>query len=135
MAKKSAHLNSRRILIVDDDDGIRSLLECILREEGYQTQSAEDGVEALKQVSGKRPDLVMLDLMMPRCNGFDVIKRLQKGDTAAIPVIVLTGRYMDTATENMLRRESNVFDFLKKPVDAAEICRSARKALKLFEAD
>jgi len=79
------------ILIVDDDDNIRELLKQELNEAGYQVQEARDGREALDKIQEEQPDLIILDILMPEVNGFDVAATL-KGDplTMGIPIIVLS---------------------------------------------
>jgi CheY-like chemotaxis protein len=81
----------RTILVVEDDECIRQELVEALREEGFELLSACDGAEALAQMSARRPDLVLLDLMMPRVNGWQVLDEVQKERRFRdIPVFVLT---------------------------------------------
>jgi CheY-like chemotaxis protein len=80
-----------RILVVDDDPNIRELLLQELTEAGYQVQLAGDGREALRAVRGDRPDLVLLDVMMPEMNGFDVAAVLKSDpQTMDIPIVILS---------------------------------------------
>ncbi|MCL5410685.1 MAG: response regulator [Patescibacteria group bacterium] len=80
-----------RILIVDDDMTLRELYEERMKQEGYVILSASDGEEALEKAVKEKPDLILLDIMMPKINGIDVMKMLrEKDDTAHIPIIVLT---------------------------------------------
>jgi len=104
------------VLIVDDDKEVMDLLEAIVRKEGFKTETAEDGVEAQAKARSLMPDLIILDLMLPRSGGFETLHSLQSGETSEIPVIVITGRKMDRTTTEMITRESNVKDFLEKPV-------------------
>lgn len=89
--KGSSESGQQTILIVDDDDHIRELLKQELNEAGYQVQEARDGREALDQIQEEQPDLIILDILMPEVNGFDVATTL-KGDplTMGIPIIVLS---------------------------------------------
>jgi len=82
-----------RVLVVDDEPDQVALISKLLREEGYQIAKAYDGQEAIESVKRSRPDLIILDLMMPNMNGFDVIEYLKGGEeTKEIPIIVLTGK-------------------------------------------
>lgn len=78
------------ILVVDDDVAIRRALTLILRREGYAVATASNGEEALAQIDDHRPSLLILDLMMPVMDGWEVSRRLQETGTREIPVIVLT---------------------------------------------
>ncbi len=79
------------ILIVDDDDDARDILDTILGSMGYPTRTAESGQEALTMVSDSPPSLILLDLMMPRMSGFEVLNRLQRDPaTRRIPVMVIS---------------------------------------------
>jgi DNA-binding response OmpR family regulator len=107
------------IMIVDDDDSVREFLEFIVKKEGFQAATAADGEEGITKIQELLPHLVILDLMLPRYGGFEVLRQLQNGATANIPIIIITGRYTDRTTAEMIRQESNVVDFLEKPVKPA----------------
>jgi len=80
-----------KILIVDDDMTLRELYEERMKREGYVIVSASDGEEAIKKVQEEKPDLILLDIMMPKINGIDVMKMLrEKEATADIPIILFT---------------------------------------------
>ncbi|MFA4995945.1 MAG: response regulator [Patescibacteria group bacterium] len=80
-----------RILIVDDDMTLRELYEERMKQEGYVILSASDGEEAIEKAVKEKPDLILLDIMMPKINGIDVMKMLrEKEETSKIPIIVLT---------------------------------------------
>ena len=68
--------------------------------------------------------------MLPRYGGFEVLREMQTGETAGIPIIVVTGRYTDRTTAEMIRQESNVMDFLEKPIKAQVLAMSLHKILK-----
>jgi CheY-like chemotaxis protein len=79
------------VLIVDDDTDIRDGLECILKESGYDVRSATNGEHALQRMAARKPDLLILDLMMPGTNGWALLERLrEREDTARIPVAVIS---------------------------------------------
>lgn len=83
--------NTKEILVVDDEANIRELLRQVLEAEGYQVRTAEDGVVAMRQVKERRPDLIILDVMMPNINGFDVVAMLKSDvDTMDVPIIILS---------------------------------------------
>ena len=80
-----------KLLLVDDDMTLRELYEERMRMEGYTIISAVDGEEAIEKVAKEKPDVILLDIMMPKINGIDVMKMLrEKEDTANIPIIILT---------------------------------------------
>jgi len=107
---------SKSILVVEDDEGSREFLVAVVRKEGFQAREAGDGREALKLVEAARPDLMILDMMLPRMGGYEVLRQLQEWGLSSLPVIVVTGRCKDTSTTEMIRRESNVVEFMEKPV-------------------
>lgn len=125
MAAKS----DKTILIVDDDDSVRELLEYVVKKEGFSTVTAVDGVEALKRVEAQAPDLILLDLMLPRYGGFEVLRRLQTGPTGRIPIVVITGRYTESGTAAMIRKEANVVEFLEKPVKPSMLATVLHRVL------
>jgi signal transduction histidine kinase/DNA-binding response OmpR family regulator len=85
------HENRKTILVVDDDANIRELLRQQLENEGYNVREAKDGVDAIHQIKTARPDLILLDVMMPQINGFDVAAVLKNDPhTADIPIIILS---------------------------------------------
>jgi DNA-binding response OmpR family regulator len=80
-----------KILIVDDDMTLRELYEERMKQEGYVILSASDGEEAIEKAVKEKPDLILLDIMMPKINGIDVMKMLrEKEETDKIPIIILT---------------------------------------------
>src|SRR5438128_8219452 len=87
---------AKAILVVDDDPKIVRVVEINLTQEGYQVRTAADGEAALAAVAQEPPDLVLLDVMMPRMDGFETLKRLKADPASAdIPVVMLTARAQD----------------------------------------
>ena len=127
--------SDKLILIVDDDDSVRDLLEFVVKKEGFRVATAADGEEGLSQVQALMPDLLILDLMLPRYGGFELLRQLQGGDTAKIPIIIITGRYTDRTTAEMIRQESNVMDFMEKPLKTPVLAMALHKILKTKPAD
>jgi DNA-binding NarL/FixJ family response regulator len=122
-----------RILIVDDEPLNVDYLEQELDSCGYATETATDGVEALERVAADPPDLVLLDVMMPRMDGISTL-RVLKGDpeTRLIPVVLMTAL---NAVEDRVRGiEAGADDFLSKPVDDRELLARIRTALDLKRA-
>jgi two-component system response regulator AdeR len=106
----------KTVLIVDDDSEVWDLLYYIVRKEGFRTEKASDGEEALDKARSMSPSLILLDLMLPRLSGFELLRELQDGVTADIPIILVSGRHMDQSTLDLLKSERNVKDFMEKPV-------------------
>ena len=102
------------ILVVDDEDEIRELCRINLEFEGYSVVEAADGVEALEKAKSERPDLIFLDVMMPRMDGWEVLRQLKEADdTSAIPVVLLTAK---TGEEDQIRGwEEGILEYISKP--------------------
>ncbi|MDP9201397.1 MAG: response regulator [Gemmatimonadota bacterium] len=122
--------HSARILIVDDERLNRELLEVMLRPEGFLLLTAASGEEALAIVAQQPPDLILLDVMMPGMDGYQVAGKI-KGNLAtnSIPVIMFTA--LDDHNARMLGLSAGAEDFLTKPVDRAELCVRVRNLLRL----
>ncbi|MCC7495627.1 MAG: response regulator [Fimbriimonadaceae bacterium] len=110
----------KRILAVDDERHIVRLIQVNLERAGYQVMTANDGVQALDIVAKERPDLIVLDWMMPQLNGMETLKRLKANEaTQDIPVIMLTAKSQDA---DVLRGwQSGVDCFLTKPFNPMEL--------------
>jgi DNA-binding response OmpR family regulator len=80
----------RKILIIEDDRALQSALIEILLQEGYETMSAFDGEEGLKRTEEEKPDLILLDLVLPKKDGYEVLTELQSSPNKNIPVLILT---------------------------------------------
>ncbi len=120
----------KTVLIVDDDDSIRDLLEFIVRKEGFRVEKAADGEEALEKARSLLPDLMLLDLMLPRFGGFEILRELQTDETSKIPIVIITGRYTDRSTSDMIKQEPNVRDFVEKPVRPPVLAALLHRILK-----
>src|SRR5215469_3391432 len=118
------------ILVVDDVPDNLDVLRMRLESQGYEVATAGDGVEALKKIRELPPDLVLLDIMMPRMDGIEAVKRL-KADTALpfIPVILVTARA--DAKDVIAGLESGGDDYLTKPVDHAALSARVRSMLRI----
>jgi PAS domain S-box-containing protein len=119
-----------RVLIVDDDRLNRQLLEGMLSPEGFLLQAAASGEEALAIVAQHPPDLILLDIMMPGMDGYQVASKI-KGNLATknIPIIIITA--LADRNARMRGLSAGAEDFLTKPVDRSELCVRARNLLRL----
>jgi DNA-binding response OmpR family regulator len=117
-----------RILIVDDDPVILRLLQINFRLEGYEVDTATRGEEALERVRSNRPEIVVLDVMMPGIDGWEVLRRLKETPAAKhIPVIFLSARAQDED-----RRQGyalGVDEYVTKPFDPAHLVEIVRRSL------
>ncbi|HSR10354.1 MAG TPA: response regulator, partial [Thermodesulfobacteriota bacterium] len=124
-------MNGRpNVLIVDDEERNVRLLKALLAPQNYEVRQAFDGEEALRRVAETPPDLVLLDVMMPRINGFEICRRL-KGDekTKAIPVILVTA--LADKKDRMEGLDSGADDFISKPVDQTELTIRVKSLLRI----
>lgn len=118
------------LLIVDDDEGIRKLLEIMLEDQGYQTLSAPSGEMALAMVARQPPDLILLDAMMPGMDGYQVARHIKANvATANIPIIMLSGLSEQSARLSGL--EAGAEEVLSKPVVNDELWLKVRNLLRL----
>jgi putative two-component system response regulator len=119
-----------RILIVDDQMGARMALTALLRREGFEVHDVETGDEALAQCHTFRPDLILLDIVMPGMNGFEVCRRIKAmPETRLTPVVLITGL---TETEDRIKGiNAGADDFLCKPIDVNELLARTRSLLRL----
>ena len=121
------------VLVVEDDPANRSLLERILEREGYRTTTAGDGEAALLAVGEHAPDLILLDIGLPRMDGYEVTRRLRSHlRTLTVPIILLTGRSgLEDVVEGL---DAGADDFLSKPFRSPELLARIRSALRLRQA-
>jgi len=121
----------KKILIVDDNEYNLEVLEAHISTDGYEALMAEDGYEALQLVELEKPDLILLDIMMPGMDGYEVCKRLKKDrSTEAIPVIMVT--VLEDDAENRIKSiESGADDFIQKPVNRVELLARVRSLLRI----
>ena len=111
---------ARKILVVDDERHIVRLVEVNLTRAGYDVETAYDGVEALEKVAEDLPDMIVLDVMMPRMDGFEVLKKLQSdAKYKDIPVIMLTAKAQDA--DIFKGWQSGVSSYLTKPFNPKEL--------------
>ena len=125
---------AQRILVVDDDRSIVKVLASYLEKSGYQALSAYDGEMALHQLRRERPDLVILDLMMPNRDGWEVTKIVRADySLAATPIIMLTARVEDT--DKIVGLELGADDYITKPFNAQEVVARVKSLLRRVKLD
>ena len=119
-----------RILIVDDESAARIALATLLRREGFDVRDVSDGAAALAECASFRPDLILLDIVMPGVDGFEVCRRIKATpETRLTPVVLITGL---SATEDRIKGiNAGADDFLSKPIDFNELLARTRSLLRL----
>ncbi|MBF7095914.1 response regulator transcription factor [Alkalibacter mobilis] len=117
---------NEKILVVDDERSINDLIRLDLEFEGYAVESAFDGQEALEKVDSFNPDLIILDVMLPKINGFDVCKKVNM--EKSIPIILLTAK--TDVIDRVLGLELGADDYLSKPFDNRELLARVKALLR-----
>ena len=121
-----------KVLVVDDTPLNIKFLEDLLVVKGYDVATASSGVEALAQLERKRPDLVLLDIMMPGMNGYEVCQKIRDNpETAFIPVVMVTA--LDAMEERIKGIEAGAEDFLTKPINQTELLARVRSLIRIRE--
>ncbi len=115
-------MNGRRVLVVDDDAGTRRLIGEILRPLVFDVDFAEDGAQALEQVRASVPDLVILDIALPRLTGWQVLAAIRQGRAPRVPVIVITAHGQGMAAERAL--DGGAHRFFEKPFIPSELAEA-----------
>ena len=125
-----------KILIVDDDPDIREAISTVLEACSYQMVTASDGEEGLIKLKEERPDLMILDLLMPKMDGFSVLKELQdprRSKYSNVPILILTSVKEDASRrryELETGLELNVDDYVEKPIDPKTLAERVQKLLQ-----
>jgi len=123
-------MNKKRILIIDDDNEIRELLEFDIAQSGYITDTAKDGLEGLNKALNNLYDLIILDVMMPKINGFDVCKNIRQAKLS-VPILMLTAK--GTIEDKTDGFDSGADDYIVKPFDIQEVLLRIRVLLRRNE--
>jgi len=108
------------VLVVDDEEQNRTLLRDPLEARGYEVDEAENGVQALQKIAARPPDVILLDLMMPEMDGFEVCRRLKKDSkTAHLPILMITA--LSERGDRLMGIQAGANDFLNKPIDIHDV--------------
>jgi DNA-binding response OmpR family regulator len=118
---------SPRLLLVDDDSGIRASLSAFLLRSGFQVELASDGEQALHAIEKSKPDLVVMDVLMPRMDGRESLRRMRQAGNLT-PVILLT--QVGEATERAMALEEGADDYINKPFEPHELVARIRAVLR-----
>ena len=127
---------SAKILVVDDDPDMREALQIILESAGYIVVMAEDGEQCLSKLKEERPDMLILDLLMPRMDGFEVCKALKDPRYAKygrVPIIILSSVQEDVSQRRYELEtgvQLDVDDYVEKPIESATLLERVGKILK-----
>ncbi len=122
--------NKQKILIVDDDENIAELISLYMTKECFETKIAYDGESALQEISGFSPDLILLDLMLPGIDGYQVCREVrQKSQT---PIIMLSAK--GEVFDKVLGLELGADDYLEKPFDTKELVARVKAVLRRYKA-
>lgn len=119
-------MNNGKILIVDDDTNICELLRLYIEKEGYSTAIAYDGMQALEVFNREQPNLVLLDIMMPKLDGWQVCREIRK--TSDCPIIMITAK--GEVFDKILGLELGADDYVVKPFEAKEVVARVRAVLR-----
>lgn len=116
------------ILLVDDDAALLEVTSIVLASEGYRVITAEDGIEALQVVGRDKLDLVVLDIMLPRMSGFEVLKKIR--EQSDVPVILLTAK--SQSVDKVVGLELGADDYITKPFDTKEVLARIKAIMRRF---
>jgi two-component system alkaline phosphatase synthesis response regulator PhoP len=120
--------DSTKILIVDDDPAAVELMQYLLQEEGFQTALAVTGVEGLAMAKGERPDLILLDVMLPELDGLQVCQELRADPaTAGLPIIMLSAKAQTSDCE--CGQQAGADLYLTKPIDLTDLIQKVTSLL------
>lgn len=108
----------KRILIIEDEVNIARVLQLELEHEGYKAEVSSDGVSGLERAQAGDWDLILLDIMLPRLNGIEVLRRFRRG-TKQTPVLLLTAR--DTVPDKVMGLDQGANDYITKPFEIEEV--------------
>lgn len=122
-------MNKTKILLVDDDPNIRQLVSLYLTREGFEVEEAQRGDEALKQFKAAAPSLILLDIMLPGIDGWQVCREVRK--VSNIPIIMLTAK--DETFDKVLGLELGADDYLSKPFEPKELVARIKAVIRRYQ--
>jgi adenylate cyclase len=118
------------VLVVDDEEQNRTLLRDPLEARGYEVEEAENGLQALQKIAARPPDVILLDLMMPKMDGFEVCRHLRKyAKTSHLPILMITA--LSERGDRLLGIQAGANDFLNKPIDIQDVILRVGNAVQL----
>jgi len=124
-----AEVAVKKILVVDDEPDVASLLTLMLKSQGYAVINAADGQETLEKARGENPDLILLDVMLPKMDGYKVARMLKFDENYShIPIIMLTAKIQERDKATGL--EMGVNDYMTKPFDTAVLLARVKERLE-----
>lgn len=116
----------KKIMVVDDEQLLRDMISIMLQKEGFEIETAEDGVDFLEKVDVYQPDLVTLDVMMPGLSTYDILKRIKEKKTDPKILLLTVVRFSDRQ-KNEIFQMGNVASYIKKPFDNKEFIDTVKK--------
>ena len=118
----------KKILLADDEEDVKSILKMFLKSKGYEVCTAFDGLDAIDQTKKEKPDLILLDIMMPEMDGFEVCKKLKSDpETADIPVIMVSAASHAESVQKGL--DAGASDYIVKPFEPEQLERKLASIL------
>ena len=109
-----------KIFVIDDDPELLMMVGMILRRAGHETILASDAIEGTERLIGEKPDLLILDLMMPHMSGFEVCRKIRStSDLSSLPIMILTARIQESDREAAF--ESGATDYMTKPITSRQL--------------
>jgi len=131
MTRSSNNGSAGRVLVVEDDEGIREMLKYNLSSAGFTVQEASDGVSGLRTARTARPDLILLDLMLPGMSGFDFARALRK--SSRVPIIMITAK--DAEVDKIVGLELGADDYITKPFSIREVLARVNAVMRRSSPD
>jgi DNA-binding response OmpR family regulator len=126
--EKEEMLVDKKILVIEDDPATLRLVDYSLRHEGYQVLTASNGLEGMRKVQTEGPDLIILDVMLPGMDGFEICHRLRSEPaTAQLPILMFSAKAQEIDKDTGLKVGAD--DYLSKPADPSEIVSRVRSLL------
>lgn len=124
-------MGKKRILIVDDEKDVCELISDMLKRDGYETLTAFAGEEGLQKATGEQPDLVLLDIILPDIDGFEVLRRLRNSaETQKVPVVIVSGKGDTASLFKAKDLKSN--DYIIKPFTSQDLLRSIKRCIDVY---
>jgi DNA-binding response OmpR family regulator len=131
MTRSTGNGSSGRVLVVEDDEGIREMLKYNLATAGFSVQEASDGASGLRTARTAKPDLILLDLMLPGMSGFDFCRALRK--STRVPIIMITAK--DSEVDKIVGLELGADDYITKPFSVREVLARVNAVLRRASPD